>query len=110
MERIGQTIDLLPDRRYSRTSHGTEQNFVRRYGFVLDVRRDRPEVTMSIEGIKFCDLCGGAIYLGDVTAVKIEEDGHLAQLHFHNRHANDCLTQKLAALEDEFAHAEALTQ
>jgi hypothetical protein len=26
-------------------------------------------------------------------------------LHFHNRHANDCLTQKLAALEDEFAHA-----
>ncbi len=66
---------------------------------------------MSIEGIKFCDLCGGAIYLGDVTAVKIEEDGHLAQQHFHNRHANDCLAQKLAALADEFAqaHAEAVT-
>jgi hypothetical protein len=67
---------------------------------------------MSIEGMKFCDLCGGAIYLGDVTAVKIEEDGHFAQQHFHNRHANDCLAQKLASLEDEFAHAsaEAVTQ
>jgi hypothetical protein len=60
---------------------------------------------MSIEGMKFCDHCGGEVYLGDVTAVKIEEDGHLAQQHFHNRHANDCLAQKLAALADEFAHS-----
>ena len=62
---------------------------------------------MSIEGMKFCDLCGGASHLGDLTAVKIEEDGHLAQQHFHNRHEHDCLAQKLAALEDEFVHAHA---
>ena len=70
-------------------------------------RTEFTEVTMSIEGTKFCDLCGGAIDLSDVTAVKIEEDGRVAQRHFHNRHANDCLAQKLAALEDEFAHASA---
>jgi hypothetical protein len=62
---------------------------------------------MSIEEMKFCDLCGGAICLGDLTAVKIEEDGHLSQQHFHNRHPHDCLAQKLAALENEFTHAEA---
>ena len=35
---------------------------------------------MSIEGMKFCDLCGGAIIRGEFTAVKIEEDVPYATL------------------------------
>lgn len=58
---------------------------------------------MSIEGNKFCDVCGGAICRDDLTAVKIEQDGHLVQFHFHNRHATDCLAQKLMELDEKFA-------
>jgi hypothetical protein len=61
------------------------------------------EVVMSIGGSKFCDVCGGAIYRDDLTAVKIEQDGHLVQFHFHNRHETDCLAQKLMELDEKFA-------
>ncbi len=87
---------------------GRNKTSLQEMGFI-GCKTDATEVNMSIEGMKFCDLCGGAIFLGDVTAVKIEEDGHFAQQHFHNRHAGDCLAQKLAALEDQFAHADAVT-
>ena len=60
---------------------------------------------MSIEGNKFCDVCGGAIGRDDLTAVKIEEEGHLVQFHFHNRHETDCLAQKLMELDEKFANA-----
>lgn len=60
---------------------------------------------MSIEGIKFCDLCGGAIFPEDLTPVKIEQDGHYQRLHFHNRHSDDCLAQELSFLETELAAA-----
>jgi hypothetical protein len=59
---------------------------------------------MSIGGNKFCDHCGGAIYLHDLTAVKMEQDGHLVQLHFHNRHSTDCLAQRLIELDEKFAN------
>jgi hypothetical protein len=60
---------------------------------------------MSIEGIKFCDHCGGAILLDDLAPVKMEKDGHLQRLHFHNRHNADCLAQELSLLESELAAA-----
>ena len=59
---------------------------------------------MSIGGSKFCDVCGGAIYQDDLTAVKIEQDGHLVQFHFHNRHETDCLAQKLMELDEKFTN------
>lgn len=59
---------------------------------------------MSIEGNKFCDVCGGAIGRDDLTAVKIEQEGHLVQFHFHNRHETDCLAQKLMELDEKFAN------
>jgi hypothetical protein len=58
---------------------------------------------MSIEGIKFCDHCGGAIFLDDVAPVKMERDGHLQLFHFHNRHKTDCLAQEILQLETELA-------
>ena len=59
---------------------------------------------MSIEGNKFCDLCGGAVRLGDLTTVKMEQEGHLVPFHFHNRHNTDCLAQKLIELNEKFAN------
>ena len=58
---------------------------------------------MSIEGVRFCDMCGGAISLHDVAPVRVEEDGHLVQLHLHNRRADDCLDQKLDELAQRYA-------
>lgn len=58
---------------------------------------------MSIEGVKFCDVCGGAIGLDDIAPVKVDDDGHLVQLHLHNRHANDCLAHKLTELAENHA-------
>jgi hypothetical protein len=58
---------------------------------------------MSIEGIKFCDGCGEMIFSDDVTPIKIEEDGHMQQFHFHNRDEHDCLAHKLDELAAEFA-------
>jgi hypothetical protein len=60
---------------------------------------------MSIEGTKFCDRCGGAIFLDDLAPVKMEKDGHLQRLHFHNRHGEDCLAQELSVMESELAAA-----
>jgi hypothetical protein len=60
---------------------------------------------MSIEGVKFCDMCGGAIGLDDIAPVKVGEDGHLIQLHLHNRHANDCLAHKLTELAELHARS-----
>jgi hypothetical protein len=60
---------------------------------------------MSIEGIKFCDLCGEAISHDDLAPIKIEKDGHLQRLHFHNRHREDCLAQEISFLETELAAA-----
>ena len=60
---------------------------------------------MSIEGIKFCDLCGEAISLEDLAPVKVEKEGHFQRLHFHNRHGEDCLAQELSLLETELAAA-----
>jgi hypothetical protein len=57
---------------------------------------------MSLEGIKFCDLCGAAIIPVDLAPVKLEEDGHLVQFHYHNRDENDCLAQKLVELTEKF--------
>ena len=56
---------------------------------------------MSIEGIRFCDLCGEAITLDDLAPVKIEKDGHYQRMHFHNRHSHDCLAQELSLLESQ---------
>jgi hypothetical protein len=58
---------------------------------------------MSSEGIKFCDLCGGAIFLDDLAPVMIEKEGHLQRFHFHNRHSEDCLAKELSLLETELA-------
>jgi hypothetical protein len=60
------------------------------------------EVNMSTGGNKFCDVCGGAIGLDDLAPVKVEEEGHFVQLHFHNRHETDCLAQKLMSLNEKF--------
>ncbi len=60
---------------------------------------------MSIEGMKFCDLCGEAIFRDDLAPVKIEKDGHFQRFHFHNRHNKDCLAQELSLLETEPAAA-----
>jgi hypothetical protein len=37
--------------------------------------------------------------------VKIEEEGHLRQRHFHNRHAGDCLGRQLEILHNELTTA-----
>ena len=58
---------------------------------------------MSIEGVKFCDLCGGAIGRYDITPMKVGEEGHVILLHLHNRHRGDCLAQKLTQLADQYA-------
>jgi len=58
---------------------------------------------MSIEGVKFCDMCGGAISLHDVAPVRLEESGRMVQLHLHNRHSDDCLAQKLSELAEQYA-------
>ncbi len=60
---------------------------------------------MSIGGINFCDFCGAPIFPQDVAPVKIAEDGHLRQRHFHNRHPDDCLAQQLTILDKELAPA-----
>ena len=57
---------------------------------------------MSIEGVKFCDICGGAIGRDEIAPLKVDEDGHLVQLHLHNRHANDCLSHKLTELAEAY--------
>ena len=57
---------------------------------------------MSFENMKFCDLCGEAIHADDLAPVKLEQDGHLRQFHFHNRHSEDCLAQRLSILHSEF--------
>jgi hypothetical protein len=49
-------------------------------------------------------MCGGAISLHDVTPVRVEENGHRVQLHIHNRHANDCLAQKLIEMADQYSN------
>lgn len=58
---------------------------------------------MSIEGVKFCDVCGGAIGVDDIAPVRVNEEGHLAQLHLHNRHSSDCLARKLSELAEQYA-------
>jgi hypothetical protein len=58
---------------------------------------------MSIEGVRFCDVCGGVIGMDDIAPVRVDEDGHMVQLHLHNRHANDCLEQKLTALAQQYS-------
>jgi hypothetical protein len=58
---------------------------------------------MSIEGVKFCDVCGGAIGVDDIAPVRVDEDGHLVQLHLHNRRRDDCLAQKLLQLAEQYA-------
>lgn len=55
---------------------------------------------MSIGGINFCDYCGEPVLPYDVAPVKIEEDGHVRQLHFHNRHSEDCLALQLAVMQE----------
>ncbi|KAA6462919.1 hypothetical protein DYQ86_06155 [Acidobacteria bacterium AB60] len=60
---------------------------------------------MSIEGSTFCDVCGGAISRDDLTAVKMEREGHMVLFHFHNRHEADCLGQKLMELDEKYANA-----
>lgn len=60
---------------------------------------------MSISGTIICDFCGEPILLDDVAPVKIEEEGHLRQRHFHNRHAEDCLGRQLEILHNELAAA-----
>lgn len=59
---------------------------------------------MSVEGMRFCDVCGGAISSHDVAPVRVEENGHLVQLHLHNRHRNDCLSQKLTELAEQYSN------
>jgi len=56
---------------------------------------------MSIEGMKFCDLCGELIHVDDIAPIKVERDGHLSQMHFHNRNHEDCLAQELSFLQEE---------
>lgn len=57
---------------------------------------------MSIQGIQFCDLCGDLILPSDIAPLKMERDGHLSQLHFHNRHEHDCLAQQLCFMEAQY--------
>jgi hypothetical protein len=58
---------------------------------------------MSIEGVKFCDLCGSAIAIHDIAPIRVDEDGHRVQLRLHNRHRNDCLTLKLTQMAEQYA-------
>jgi hypothetical protein len=58
---------------------------------------------MSIEGMKFCDVCGGVVGINDVTPLRVDEEGHLVLLHLHNRHANDCLAKMLTQLAEQYA-------
>jgi len=60
---------------------------------------------MSVEGTKFCDLCGESIAPQDIAPVKIERDGHVEQCHFHNRHHADCLAQEILRMESELVAA-----
>ena len=61
---------------------------------------------MSIGGFNICDFCGKPVLQDDVAPLKIEEDGHLHQRHFHNRHSQDCLAQQISILQEELAVAE----
>ena len=58
---------------------------------------------MSIVGTTFCDFCGEPILRDDIAPVKIEEEGHLRQRHFHNRHREDCLGKQLEILHSELS-------
>lgn len=58
---------------------------------------------MSIEGVTFCDLCGGVVGRYDIAPVRIDDDGHQIQLHLHNRHEADCLAQMLMQLTEQWA-------
>jgi hypothetical protein len=60
---------------------------------------------MSIEGVKFCDLCGGVISKYDVAPVRVDEGGHLVEMHLHNRHKGDCLAQQLDLWTEAYAGA-----
>jgi hypothetical protein len=64
---------------------------------------DRTEVNMSIEGVTFCDQCGGVIGRYEIAPVKVDEDGHLVQLHLHNRFEHDCLEQMLIQMTEQYA-------
>jgi hypothetical protein len=56
---------------------------------------------MSIEEIHYCDFCGELVYPYEVAPVKINREGRLQQCHYHNRHSEDCLAQKLSMLDRE---------
>jgi extradiol dioxygenase family protein len=58
---------------------------------------------MSIEGVTFCDLCGGVVGRDDIAPVRVDEGGHQVQLHLHNRHTNDCLAKMLIQMMDQYA-------
>jgi hypothetical protein len=58
---------------------------------------------MSIEGVTFCDQCGGVVGRYDIAPVRVDEDGHQVQLHLHNRHTDDCLAQMLIQLMEQYA-------
>ena len=58
---------------------------------------------MSVEGVTFCDQCGGVIGRYDMAPVRVDEDGHRVQLHLHNRHENDCLEQMLVQMTQQYA-------
>jgi hypothetical protein len=55
-----------------------------------------------MEEINYCDFCGELVYPDDVAPVKMHKDGRLQQFHYHNRHTQDCLAQKLSMLDREF--------
>ena len=57
---------------------------------------------MDREEINYCDYCGELVYPDDVAPVRMARDGKLEQFHYHNRHTEDCLSQKLSMLDREF--------
>lgn len=57
---------------------------------------------MEREEIHYCDYCGDLVYPDEIAPVKMFKDGRLQQFHYHNRHSEDCMAQKLKLLDKGF--------
>jgi len=58
---------------------------------------------MVVGTTAICDFCYERCLPDDFTTVHLEKAGQPVEFTFHNRHASDCLAQKLLELRARFS-------
>ncbi|HKF48334.1 MAG TPA: hypothetical protein VKB38_13310 [Terracidiphilus sp.] len=59
---------------------------------------------MKIDGILFCDWCNCIIKTGEGTTVRVKATKKVYELHYHNRHENDCVANKFKRAQMLHSH------